>query len=448
MDDRTWARMQRVLRDERGVSREVASERGYRPFDRGDTWVRELFPDMSNPQWGATFGRLVKLTSGIVIPKHPVPGTRAIAPQLRPDKAVELWAPDRHDHESYGPTARQRHEAGKKHNEASVRVEGEHVHPHDPKYLLAPLPVIDVSFSHTHNNRTSEAHRAKPHDEPEGIHSHVKRGKDRERSAEKRLDVHPRSWQMMEDPDRRVFFSIEGTIKADAMLSQDEATVAVPSVAMWTAEELEDFTRETLAGRRVYVVPDADWAHKPEVALQAFACANALRRFGATAAVAAVPEESGLKGVDDFLAAGGSVEDLTVVRREVSSAMLEFMKEVLGDRYFGDRRFRKTVIRVLEFIATHADEQGRCVKMGKTVAGYTDLSLKRLDAVVGALTFGDDRWDGWVPGGNWPQEDTEPPFVYREFSRWERGTEHRWGEFDLRADLRSRTMRRPLKQDQ
>jgi hypothetical protein len=74
MDDQTWARMERVLHEERGVSREIASERGYRPFDPGDTRVRELFPNMSNRQWGATFGRLVKRTSGIVIPKHPVPG--------------------------------------------------------------------------------------------------------------------------------------------------------------------------------------------------------------------------------------------------------------------------------------------------------------------------------------------------------------------------------------
>jgi len=441
--------MKRVLHEERGVSREVASERGYRPFDPGDTWVRELFPNMSNHQWGATFGRLVKRTSGIVIPKHRVPSTRPIAPQLRPDKPVELWPPDRHDHDSYGPTARGKHEAGQKHDEAGVRVEGEHEHLHDPKYLLAPLPVVDFEYSHAHSNRTGEGHRAKPHDDPDGLHDHVRRGKNRERSLEKRLDVHPRSWRMMQDdPDRRVFFSIEGTIKADAILSKDEATIAVPSVAMWTAEELEGFTKETLAGRRVYVVPDADWLWKPEVALQAFTCADALNRFGAKAVVAAAPEESGLKGVDDFLAAGGEIGDLTVVQRKLSSAMKRLVQDVEDYRYLGDQRFRRTIGLVLKFVANHADEEGRCKKMGRTVARYTDLSLKRLDAVVSSLVDS-DRWDGWVPGGHWPRSDAdvEPPFVYREFSRWERGTPYRWGEFELRADLRSRTITRSLRDD-
>lgn len=460
--------MRHVLEVERAVAEDVASERGYRPFDQGDGWVRDLFPDMTGPQWGATFGRLVKRTSGVVIPKHPVPGTGYIAPQLRPDAPVELWAAERHRHDgkqvhtlsppcgcgakhrqdfeerAMSAGARTRHEAGKRHDYSGKSVDGWHVHPRDPKYLLTPLPVGRVGWFHAHSERTKAGHLTKYHADdptPDPVHSHHKRDKDRTESREKRLDVHPRTLRMLkEDPKRRVFFSIEGSIKADAILSKGEAALAVPSVAMWPAPELEGFVDEYLRDRRVYVVPDADWAHKSEVALQAFVCVGALRRFGADAAVAAAPEESGLKGVDDFLAAGGDVGDLTVVRRKLTRAFHDFTKEVRRRQEFGEIRARDRLIDVLRFVVLHADEDGRCQRMGKTIARHTDLTLRRLEATLDA--FGDMDDLEWRIG--------EEPFL--TYSRYEpedlwHGRGFPYGEFQVRADIRAHTVKRPLRED-
>jgi Domain of unknown function (DUF3854) len=447
MNDDDWKRMRRVLEEDRAVDKDVAGERGYRPFDRGDRWVRDLYPDMSGPQWGATFGRLVRRTSGIVIPKHPVPGTRDISPQLRPDAPVELWAAERHHHDAYPDSVRKRHEAGRKHDGAGVRVEDEHEHPRDPKYLLTPLPVGPIGWFHAHSERTKPGHLTKYHADdptPDPVHSHHRRDKDRTESREKRLDVHPRTLRMLkDDPKLRVFFSIEGSIKADAILSQGEAALAVPSVAMWPAPELEGFVHEYLADRRVYVVPDADWAQKSEVALQAFVCVGALRRFGADAAVASAPEESGLKGVDDFLAAGGDIGDLTVVRRKLTRAFHDFTAEVRRRREFGEIRARDRLIDVLRFVVLHADESGRCQRMGKTIARHTDLTLRRLEATLDGM---DDLTWG-IDGG-------EPFLTYRYLAPDEpddywhrRAGGSRYSEFQVRADIRAHTVKRPLRED-
>lgn len=277
MDDTEWKRIQNVLCEERAVARDVAEERAYRPFDQGDAWVRELFPDMTPRQWGATFGRMVRRTSGIVIPKHPVPGTGPIAPQLRPDEAVENWEPDRHDHSTYGETARRRHEAGRKHDGAGVPVEGQHEHPHDPRYLLAPLPVRNFGFFHVHTERTTHGHFLKHHDvkgthshvdvagdkyshehgpwepchvrvghaEP-GTHSHLKRAKDRRDSREKRLDVHHQApWDKKRARGSTEFHAAVDLVFAIEGQGTDPRTI-------------------TYVGGRVESVPDVQtfrWAH-------------------------------------------------------------------------------------------------------------------------------------------------------------------------------------------
>jgi hypothetical protein len=446
MEDRNWKRIRRTLEIERAVSRSVADERGYRPFAQGAHWVRDLFPDIPNKQWGATFGRLVKRTSGIVIPKHPVPGEPPILPQLRPDNQVELWPPERHDHaEAYpNPRVRGRHEAGKRHGQEGVRVNGEHAHPRDPKYLLAPSPLVDVGYLHAHGAGTSEEHRRKPHDEPEGTtHAHMKRDKDRENKRELRIDVHPASLRMLQGGAPRAFFSIEGSIKADAILSQGEPAFAVPSVTMWPAPELERFAQRYLwPSTRTYVVPDADWSDKPDVALQAFVCVDVLRGYGVEAAVAAVPRGAGAKGVDDFLADRGRLDKLMAYRRELTPAFRDFVEEIKRYRPFGEIRARDRLVDVLKFIVLHADEQGRCRRTGKTIAKYTDVSRKRLDAMLGDYN---DISDDLV----W-EVDGKPFLTYHEWEGWDvdRGRRSRFGEFEVtRPDIRAETTERPLAED-
>jgi hypothetical protein len=169
-----------------------------------------------------------------------------------------------------------------------------------------------------------------------------------------------------------VYFALEGTPKADAILTKIIATEAcasvfdAPSVTLWPKPELEEFAQFLHAtdwmtglvegpdgglerrGRYVVIVPDADWYTNPLVERQAFFCRQFLRNAGVRACIAAPPVWEGLeeckcrepdriasdgtcrlcggyiKGVDDYLYAGGDLDDLAVLAREASSTLALF----------------------------------------------------------------------------------------------------------------------------
>jgi hypothetical protein len=58
----------------------------------------------------------------------------------------------------------------------------------------------------------------------------------------RRLDQHPQAFIWLATA-RRVFFAIEGCIKADAIVPAGEAVFSVPSVTLWRAPELGHYTR-------------------------------------------------------------------------------------------------------------------------------------------------------------------------------------------------------------
>jgi len=146
-----------------------------------------------------------------------------------------------------------------------------------------------------------------------------------------RLDVHPR-WTKdrgADDPallpwintvERRLWIT-EGVKKADSLTSRDEVTIALSGVFNWrnTHGTLGDWEDVTLRGREIVICFDADTNSKTQVAQAMARLGKWLVHKGAKKVhYCVVPSEvtapdgtiSGVKGVDDYFAAGGSVKGL------------------------------------------------------------------------------------------------------------------------------------------
>lgn len=256
-----------------------------------------------------------------------------------------------------------------------------------------------------------------------------------------RLDMHPWAWERLLDAER-VYFAIEGTPKADAILSQIIATGApasvfdVPSVTLWKAPELAEFAVSDYllfappAPRRklVVIVPDADWRSNAAVVKQALFCRQYLRKKGVIACIAApraldkqksckcdapaIDSETQfcrqcggyLKGVDDFLAAGGRLDDLYVLDREVP----------------GDFEF-----------ALYATVDGHIRSSMSNMAAM----LRVRDDTASVLGRLRDHLDhGWlsVRGGKFATERNE----WTGLHEWKGKAREDWPVFEIREDLR------------
>lgn len=126
------------------------------------------------------------------------------------------------------------------------------------------------------------------------------------------LDIHPRMKEAAAgDGD---LWITEGIKKADALTSRDLCTVGLIGVWNWQkdGELLPDWEYIALAGRNVYVVFDSDVMVKDEVQLALERLVGALEARSAVVKVVYLPDtQDGVKvGVDDYLVAGGTVEDL------------------------------------------------------------------------------------------------------------------------------------------
>jgi hypothetical protein len=192
----------------------------------------------------------------------------------------------------------------------------------------------------------------------------------------KRTDLHPEAFAKLFRA-KRMMLGKEGCIKADAMLSANEAVLSWPSVTLWPRDELRRLAR-WLRDMPVYLVFDADWKDKTQVMVQAWLCRSYLRRHGVDTHCAAPPYDAyvrndQLKGVDDHLAAGGIMDDLEVLKREAPYGLAEFLAER------GVRR-KNTIVRAaqtLEGLALHADEEGRINAGLNTVANAIGTGSRR-----------------------------------------------------------------------
>jgi len=138
------------------------------------------------------------------------------------------------------------------------------------------------------------------------------------------LDVSPLVVSGIGDPDVALFIS-EGTKKADALASRGACAINLSGVWNWRGTNksggktaLADWEDVALNNRVVRIVFDSDVARKKEVA-------SALRRLkaylesrGAHVQVIYLPDtaDGRKQGVDDFLAAGGTLADLVALARD------------------------------------------------------------------------------------------------------------------------------------
>ena len=250
---------------------------------------------------------------------------------------------------------------GKKDEDDHAGVNDEDVHDHvqRAKYIHPPGGwLVDGEYEHDHGDswkRYAAAdrphyrarHVAKKHKgvDVEGPHAHTAFAKDKTPLAS-RIDVHPDGVERLRT-DRVVFFCIEGCCKADAILAAGGGVFSVPAVGQWDyneGEELGLVVNEYLAGKTVVIVCDADWDSNIRVANQARLCQNRLRQRGVTDVhIAAPPAWLGpknTKGVDDFLGAGGHLEDLLVIDYEPPHGLIEFVARNWSWRR--DRTWRAT----------------------------------------------------------------------------------------------------------
>src|SRR5215217_2724687 len=124
-----------------------------------------------------------------------------------------------------------------------------------------------------------------------------------------RLSVPPRAVPMMRDA-RKTLYITEGDKKADALASVGECCIALQGVQCWRV--LEDWEGVKLYGREVVIAFDADVMVNPNVQKALQVLAAFLRERGALVKYLLWPERyRGTKtGIDDYLAAGGKIQEL------------------------------------------------------------------------------------------------------------------------------------------
>ena len=132
------------------------------------------------------------------------------------------------------------------------------------------------------------------------------------------LDVHPRMRSLLEEPSVPLVF-VEGIKKADALTSRGMLAVGISGVWNWMSgkEPISDILDVPVKGRRVYVCFDSDMLRNPNVQEAAERLAEHLGRRGAEVLVVYLPDQpDGSKtGADDFLAGGGTLEELLELAR-------------------------------------------------------------------------------------------------------------------------------------
>ena len=149
------------------------------------------------------------------------------------------------------------------------------------------------------------------------------------------LDVHPSIRHLVDDPRVPVVF-VEGTKKGDSMVSAARAAgtdlliVAISGVWNWVSngEPIPDMFDIPVKGRRTLIGYDSDMVRKPEVQGAAERLAEHLTQRGADLEIVYLPDQDdGSKtGADDFLAAGGTLNELLELARPYAPGDLQSEK--------------------------------------------------------------------------------------------------------------------------
>jgi len=131
------------------------------------------------------------------------------------------------------------------------------------------------------------------------------------------LDVHPAMRERLGDPSGRLWIT-EGIKKGDALVSHGECAIALLGVWNWRGTNpqggktaLPDWEHVALNGRQTIIAFDSDVMVKAEVAKALERLGAFLGAKGAEVWYCYLPDDDGHKvGVDDFLAAGGTIDAL------------------------------------------------------------------------------------------------------------------------------------------
>lgn len=121
----------------------------------------------------------------------------------------------------------------------------------------------------------------------------------------------------------------EGIKKADAAVSNGLCCIALIGVWSWLSKvgkadslPIDDWNYLTLGHRRVYICFDSDVMTNPKVAQALRQLKTFLRSRNATVISIFLPSDEGKKvGLDDFLASGGTVEDLYTFTKASTSVL-------------------------------------------------------------------------------------------------------------------------------
>lgn len=129
-----------------------------------------------------------------------------------------------------------------------------------------------------------------------------------------RLDVHPQCINRVADRERPLWIT-EGIKKGDALATRGLAVITLTGVWNWRNQEgsLGDWEDVPLKGRVVIVCFDSDAPDNPQVRNAMIRLVGWLRSKGAEVKYLPVPQQVGqtpVKGVDDYLSAGGTLEHL------------------------------------------------------------------------------------------------------------------------------------------
>lgn len=142
------------------------------------------------------------------------------------------------------------------------------------------------------------------------------------------LDVHPFMLDKVRDP-REPLLITEGVKKADAAASRGRCAIALAGVDSWVNKggvPVPCWDHVPLEGRRVFVAYDSDVMVKPAVQGALERLVDFLEDQGAEPRMIYLPHhEDGKTGLDDYLAAGGSLAELEL-------AAVPFDREALAEK--------------------------------------------------------------------------------------------------------------------
>lgn len=233
-----------------------------------------------------------------------------------------------------------------------------------------------------------------------------------------RIDMNPdpRNVKNLTEGKGRIYFAMEGSIKADAIMTAARkedptaAVVNVPSVTLWQQKEgltgglaggtasgeVKWFAQKYGKGREIVLIPDADGINNPNVMMQAKALSTALRSSGVHKVILAAPPlksgtkkvidhfnlpsgvDEGRKGIDDHLGAGrGQLSHLQYsnVTKVPKYSLTEYTKAAGGEGPKINRNSIRNTEAALAAISGIAGPEGATRMPKKMLAQTANLPL-------------------------------------------------------------------------